>query len=70
MTRLTSIACRPCFTCFSIPLHHQPYQGDDVYNFFDNLLPDNPDIRRRIVVKHHADSTRLFVCWLNWRCDC
>ncbi|MBA0184876.1 HipA domain-containing protein [Pectobacterium versatile] len=28
----------------SMPLRHQPYQGDEVYNFFDNLLPDNPDI--------------------------
>ncbi|MFT8210491.1 MAG: type II toxin-antitoxin system HipA family toxin [Symbiopectobacterium sp.] len=44
----------------AMPLRHQPYQGDEVYNFFDNLLPDNPDIRRRIVVRHHADSTQLF----------
>ncbi|MBN3079172.1 type II toxin-antitoxin system HipA family toxin [Pectobacterium polaris] len=44
----------------SMPLRHQPYQGDEVYNFFDNLLPDNPDIRRRIVARHHADSTQPF----------
>ncbi|MFC3393858.1 type II toxin-antitoxin system HipA family toxin [Brenneria rubrifaciens] len=44
----------------SMPLRHQPYQGDEVYNFFDNLLPDNLDIRRRIVARHHADSTQPF----------
>ena len=44
----------------SMPLRHQPYQGDEVYNFFDNLLPDNPDIRRRIVARHRADSTQPF----------
>lgn len=44
----------------SMPLRNQPYQGDEVYNFFDNLLPDNPDIRRRIVARHQADSTQPF----------
>ncbi|MFP1909763.1 type II toxin-antitoxin system HipA family toxin [Lonsdalea quercina] len=44
----------------SMPLRHQPYKGDEVYNFFDNLLPDNPDIRRRIVARHHADSIQPF----------
>jgi len=44
----------------SMPLRHQPYKGDEAYNFFDNLLPDNPDIRRRILTRHHADSTQPF----------
>lgn len=44
----------------SMPLRHQPYEGDEVYNFFDNLLPDNPDIRRRIVARYHTDSTQPF----------
>ncbi|MFE8116313.1 type II toxin-antitoxin system HipA family toxin [Brenneria goodwinii] len=44
----------------SMPLRRQVYQGDEVYNFFDNLLPDNLDIRRRIVARHHADSTQPF----------
>ncbi|MFP1842984.1 HipA N-terminal domain-containing protein [Lonsdalea quercina] len=44
----------------SMPLRHQDYKGDEVYNFFDNLLPDNPDIRRRIVSRHHADSIQPF----------
>ena len=44
----------------SMPLRHRPYQGNEVYNFFDNLLPDNPEVRRRIVARHHADSTQPF----------
>ena len=44
----------------SMPLRHQPYEGDEVYNFFDNLLPDNPQIRQRILARHHADSTQPF----------
>ena len=44
----------------SMPLRHQPYIGDEVYNFFDNLLPDNPEIRNRILARYHADSTQPF----------
>lgn len=32
----------------SLPLRKQVYIGDEVYNFFDNLLPDNPAVRERI----------------------
>ncbi|WP_341538950.1 type II toxin-antitoxin system HipA family toxin [Cricetibacter osteomyelitidis] len=32
----------------SLPLARQPYKGEAVYNFFDNLLPDNELIRSRI----------------------
>lgn len=32
----------------SLPLSDQIYRGDVVYNFFDNLLPDNELIRSRI----------------------
>ncbi len=34
--------------------------GDEVYNFFDNLLPDSPEVRQRIVARHHATSTQPF----------
>ncbi|TDB60709.1 type II toxin-antitoxin system HipA family toxin [Photorhabdus khanii] len=44
----------------SMPLRHQAYQGDEVYNFFDNLLPDNPEVRRRIVARYNAESTQPF----------
>ncbi|WP_305815238.1 HipA N-terminal domain-containing protein [Photobacterium leiognathi] len=32
----------------SMPLRHDAYHGDIPYNFFDNLLPDNEEIRSRI----------------------
>jgi len=44
----------------SMPLQKQAYKGDEVYNFFDNLLPDNIDVRNRIVARHHAKSTQAF----------
>lgn len=44
----------------SMPLSHLAYEGDAVYNFFDNLLPDNPDVRRRIVARHKAQSSQPF----------
>ncbi|PPS64945.1 hypothetical protein CRX72_00835 [Pantoea sp. BRM17] len=34
--------------------------GKRVYNFFDNLLPDNPEIRGRILARYNADSTQPF----------
>ncbi|MFB9998068.1 type II toxin-antitoxin system HipA family toxin [Providencia rustigianii] len=44
----------------SMPLQHQEYKGDEVYNFFDNLLPDNIEIRNRVVSRHQADSNQPF----------
>lgn len=44
----------------SLPLSAQPYSGDVVWNFFDNLLPDNDDIRQRIQRHLGAESTRPF----------
>lgn len=44
----------------SMPLQLQEYQGDCVYNFFDNLLPDNPEIRNRIVSRYNANSNQPF----------
>lgn len=32
----------------SLPLTAAPYRGEDVYNFFDNLLPDSEAIRARM----------------------
>ena len=32
----------------SLPLTFQKFSGDIVYHFFDNLLPDNPQVRTRI----------------------
>ncbi|MEI8633526.1 type II toxin-antitoxin system HipA family toxin [Vibrio sp. PP-XX7] len=55
---LTTSGSRPI--SLSIPLRQRPYAGDEVYNFFDNLLPDSPEVRQRIVARHHANSTQPF----------
>ena len=44
----------------SLPLISQPFIGDIVYNFFDNLLPDNPQIRARIQTKFQAATDQPF----------
>jgi len=44
----------------SLPLVDQPFAGDVVYNFFDNLLPDNPQIRARIQAKFHVATNQPF----------
>ena len=44
----------------SMPLVKEEYKGDEVYNFFDNLLPDNLEVRNRIVARHNALSTQPF----------
>lgn len=44
----------------SLPLRNDSYSGDVVYNFFDNLLPDNPQIRSRIQAKFQAKTSHPF----------
>ncbi|HEI6740405.1 TPA: type II toxin-antitoxin system HipA family toxin [Legionella pneumophila] len=44
----------------SLPLVNQKFSGEVVYNFFDNLLPDNPQIRARIQARFQAKSSRPF----------
>lgn len=44
----------------SLPLTSQTYKGDLVYNFFDNLLPDNQQIRARIQAKFQAATVQPF----------
>lgn len=44
----------------SMPLRSNAYKGDEVYNFFDNLLPDNIEIRNKIIARHDAKSTQAF----------
>ena len=41
----------------SLPLKYAAYEGERVYNFFDNLLPDSERIRARI--QSDRKSTRL-----------
>lgn len=44
----------------SMPLRRDSYHGDLVYNFFDNLLPDNDQIRARIQARFQAKTKRPF----------
>jgi serine/threonine-protein kinase HipA len=39
---------------------NQPYRGDVVSAFFDNLLPDSDAIRRRLAQRHRTGSTNAF----------
>lgn len=57
---LVSPASRPL--SLSMPLQPAaiPYRDDVVESFFDNLLPDSREIRRRIQARFHAASTRAF----------
>jgi serine/threonine-protein kinase HipA len=40
----------------SLPLREDRYSGDPIIAVFDNLLPDNEPIRRRIAERVHADG--------------
>lgn len=55
---LTTSGSRPI--SLSMPLRQRPYVGNEVYNFFDNLLPDSPEVRQRIVARYQAISTQPF----------
>ena len=44
----------------SMPLVEQPYSGDVVENYFDNLLPDSQPIRNRLRTRFGAKSTHGF----------
>lgn len=44
----------------SLPITKQKYSGDVVYNFFDNLLPDNPHIRNKIQARFNLGSGHAF----------
>lgn len=37
-----------------------PFAGDRVENYFDNLLPDSLDIRKRVAARFGANSTKAF----------
>ncbi len=39
---------------------NRPHEGANVQNYFENLLPDNPDIRERLQRKFSVGSARAF----------
>ena len=43
----------------SLPLSERRYAGAPVVAFFDNLLPDDEDIRRRVAERARAQGTGL-----------
>lgn len=55
---LNSPLARPI--SLSMPLQRATYQGKEVINFFDNLLPDNPQIRARIATRFNAETQQPF----------
>ncbi len=44
----------------SLPLQEDEYKGEVVSRYFDNLLPDNDDIKKIIATKFGAESIRSF----------
>jgi serine/threonine-protein kinase HipA len=55
---LSTTGARPL--SLSLPLRRQRYEGDQVYNFFDNLLPDSKEIRARIQARFKITSGQPF----------
>lgn len=41
---------------YSLPLREAAFRGQEVYSYFENLLPDNVDIRKKIAAKVSAES--------------
>ncbi|MBI2519764.1 MAG: HipA domain-containing protein [Bdellovibrio sp.] len=44
----------------SLPIQEDEYRGEAVTRYFDNLLPDNDEIRKKIATKFGAESIRPF----------
>ncbi len=44
----------------SLPIREQVYTGAEVYNYFDNLLPDNKQIRERLAQNTQSESIKPF----------
>ena len=55
---LVSSRARPI--SLSMPLQEQPHKGEKVHAYFENLLPDNPTIRHKIVDRLGALSTHPY----------
>lgn len=44
----------------SLPLQEDEYKGEEVNRYFDNLLPDNDEIKKKVAEKFGAESTRAY----------
>lgn len=54
----------------SLPLQPEPFRGDVVYNFFDNLLPDSELIRSRIQARFRTTTKQPFDLLASIGSDC
>jgi len=59
-TWLISPRKRPISLSMPLRSASEPYRGQSVNDFFDNLLPDTKQIRERIQSRFHTASTRAF----------
>jgi serine/threonine-protein kinase HipA len=57
---LSSPDCRPLSLSLPAQIGGAPHKGEAVANYFDNLLPDNDAIRRRIQSKFNTPGTDSF----------
>jgi len=57
---VASDAGRPISLSLPFTLENRPHKGEKVRNYFDNLLPDNDDIRRRVAERFRTGSTDPF----------
>ena len=55
---LGSTQARPL--SLSMPLRRDPYSGSEVFNYFDNLLPDRKAIRDRVISRFKVESDHPF----------
>ena len=51
---------RPLSLSLPFNMHGEPIKGDSVANYFDNLLPDSTDIRRRVALRFKTGSLEPF----------
>ncbi len=54
----------------SIPLTDKRHKGDAVHNYFENLLPDNPEIRNRIQSQFGSKTNKPFDLLADIGMDC
>jgi serine/threonine-protein kinase HipA len=59
-----------CPISLSMPLAETAYYGDNVLDFFDNLLPDNESIRKRIQKRFAIQSNQSFDILASIGADC
>ncbi len=44
----------------SLPLREEPFKGREASDYFDNLLPDNDEIRAKVASRVNAESKKTF----------